>query len=79
LNQVPKENLAKIFEKGARLNREIAEKISTAVKERIFSQIPGSQPITSSLVESEIALPPENQSGAEFKKTRKDTYREPIK
>lgn len=40
LDQVPKENLAEILEKGVNLNREVAEKISTALKKRIFSQIP---------------------------------------
>jgi len=80
LNQVPKENLTKILEKGAGLNHEIAEKISVAVEEHIFSQIPAPQSIKSSLTEGEeVILPPEIQSDAELKKTRKDVYREPIK
>jgi len=67
-NQLPKENLTKVFEKGVGLSHETAEKISTAVKERIFSQISEPQAKKPSLTESEI----------EPKEKRKDAYREPI-
>ncbi len=77
-NQVPKENLAKIFEKGAGLNRIIAEKISFEVEERIFSQIPGPQPTKSSSAEPETMLPPETRPETESEERGKDVYREPI-
>jgi len=44
LNQVPKENLAEILEKGVNLDNKIAEKISNTIEKRIFSQIPEVQP-----------------------------------
>lgn len=79
LDQVPKENLPKILEKGAGLSRQVAEKISFAVKQRIFSQAPTTQPMKSPPpIESEVAPPPEAKPEIEKKEGEKDVYREPI-
>ena len=45
LDQVPKENLTEIFEKGVKLSHETAEKISLEVERQIFSQIPKPSPV----------------------------------
>lgn len=66
--QVPKENLPEILEKGAKLDSETARKISTELNQVIFSQIKETQPIKPSpLAPEEIERPP-----------KKDIYREPI-
>jgi hypothetical protein len=84
LDQVPKENLAEIFEKGVGLNREIAERISLEVNRRILSQVPEilkkeevPEPIPLPTT-PEATPPPEVQPEERPEKTRKDIYREPI-
>ena len=81
-DQVPKENLAKMLEKGAGLNPIIAEKVSFEAEEHIFSQVPESQPTEPSLTEPEnISIPdvkPETGSKTKTKKRGADSYREPI-
>ena len=75
-NQIPEENLAKVFEKGVGLSNKIAEKISAEVKERIFSQISGLQYKKSSTESGDIPSP-EDQLGAGSNR-RRDAYREPV-
>jgi len=77
-NEVPKENLATMFEKGAGLNPVIAEKISFDIEEYIFSQIPENQSIESSPVKPSPIIPTENSPRTEPKKKGVDSYREPI-
>jgi len=86
-NQVPKENLPEILEKGANLDYEIAERISIEIKRRILSQAPAilkkeeqlTQPAQPSLPSKpEVAPPPEVRPKVEPKETRKDIYREPL-
>jgi len=69
LDQVPKENLAEILEKGVKLNHETAEKISIEVKRLIFSRIQETQPTKPS--------PPATEKEKPEKPTKKDVYREP--
>lgn len=76
LDQVPKENLTEIFEKGAGLDHETAKKISEAIEERIFSQTPTSQSTKSFSDEPETILPPETRLRTGSKERRKDGYRE---
>jgi len=78
LNQVPKENLAKILGKGAGLNHEIAEKISAAVEEHIFSQIPEIEKKEEQLTQSVQPFPPVIEEKKPEEPLKKDTYREPI-
>lgn len=84
LDQVPKENLAEIFEKGAKIDSETARKISIEIKRLIFSQIPKTKPQKT----QPIKPPPatfEEEKLEETEKTekiekpsKKDFYREPI-
>lgn len=86
LNQVPKENLAEILEKGVNLPREVAEKIAVEINRQIFSKTPGilkkkevPQPVPSPppTVPEETPtpeIPPEEKP----KEVKKDIYREPI-
>lgn len=78
LNQVPKENLTKILEKGVELNREIAEKISAAVEERIFSHIPEIEKKEEQLSKSTQPFPPVTEEKKSEELPAEDTYREPI-
>ena len=86
LDQVPRENFAKILEKGVDLDRETAEKISIEINRRIFSQVPEllkAEEPTQSVppppeVKPEVAPSPEVKPEGEPKETRKDIYREPI-
>jgi len=78
LNQVPKENLAKILEKGAGLSSEIAEKISAAIEERIFSQIPEIEKKEEQLIQSTQPFSPITEEKKSEEPPKKDTYREPI-
>jgi len=87
LDQVPKENLTKIFEKGVGLDHETAKKISIGIKISIFSQIEEAKP-KETQEETQIEKDQLNQSTKpplfsikeDFKKSsKKDTYREPIK
>ena len=83
LNQVPKENLAAILEKGVNLNREIAEKISIEVNRQIFSQAPEilreeERPVPPAPPSPEVKPSPEIKPEVEPKEKRKDVYREPI-
>jgi len=86
-NQVPKENLTRILERGVNLPCEIAERISMEVNRRIFSQAPEvlkkeeqlTQPAQPSLPSKpEVAPPPEVKPKVEPKEARKDIYREPF-
>lgn len=70
LDQVPKENLAEILEKGVEIDSKTAEKISIEIKRLIFSQIPKTQPTKSPL--------PILEKEKSEKPSKKDTYREPI-
>jgi len=86
LDQVPRENFAKILEKGVDLDRETAEKISIEINRRIFAQVPEilkAEEPTQSVppppeVKPEVAPSPEVKPEGEPKETRKDIYREPI-
>jgi len=86
LNQVPKENFTEILEKGATLNRQTAERISTEINRSIFSQIPEilktAEPTLpaspSPEVKPEVEPPLEAKPEAEPKETRRDIYREPM-
>ena len=66
-DQIPKESLTKILEKGVGLSHEKAEKISAAVKESIFSQLSGLRDKKDPSTELEI----------ESRRKKRDTYREP--
>ena len=79
---MPKENLAKILERGVNLSPETAEKIFIEIKRRIFSQAPEmlkeepTQPSKPSPpVEPELGLPPEAKPEI---KPKRDIYREPL-
>lgn len=50
LDQIPKENLSEVLQKGVRLNREVAEKIAKTIKEEVFARI------------SEMSTEPETRS-----------------
>ena len=76
--QVPKENLATMFEKGVGLNPVIAEKISFDIEEYIFSQIPERQSAKVSSAKPETDLSSENLPEKRPEKERGDSYREPI-
>jgi len=78
LNQAPKENLAKILEKGVGLNHEIAEKISAGVEERIFSQIPEIEKKEEQLIQSTQSFSPVTEEKKSEEPPKKDTYRELI-
>jgi len=87
LNQVPKENLSEILEKGVDLNHETAKEISIEIKRRIFFQVPEvlkkEEQLTQSAQPSlpskpEVASPPEVRPEEKPKETRKDIYREPL-
>jgi len=78
LNQVPKENLAKILEKGAGLSSEIAEKISVGVEGRIFSQIPEIEKKEEQLTQSTRPFSSVTEEKKSEELPKKDTYREPI-
>jgi hypothetical protein len=82
LGQVPKENLTEIFEKGAGLDHETAEKISVMMEERIF---PPPQPSGTQLLKELIKKPPSTKPKVVLSpepppkaEEKKDTYREPI-
>ncbi|MBL7150854.1 hypothetical protein ISS86_02905 [Candidatus Microgenomates bacterium] len=68
LEQTPKENLAKILEKGVKLDTETAKKIHIEVNHFIFSQIKETKP-------KKTSSPP---SPLQSKGSAKDVYREPI-
>lgn len=72
LNQVPKENLVEILEKGVKLNHGTAEKIAIEIKRRIFSQISEIEK------EKKPTKLPEAKPDVKLRKARKDIYREPI-
>jgi len=87
LDQVPKENLTEILEKGANLDHETAKKISIEIKITIFSQIQGDQPKETQEGESQIKkdqLTPPIKSSLPLaekepkKPSKEDTYREPV-
>jgi len=78
LNQVPKENLSEILEKGVNLNPEVAEKISIEIKRRIFPQIPEIRP---GEIQPPKPFPPVTEKTEKEKPKappKKDVYREPI-
>jgi len=84
LNQVPKENLPEILEKGVDLNHETAEEISIEIKRRIFSQVPEvlkkEEPTQSTPPppdKPEVGPSPEVKPEIEPKEVRRDIYREP--
>lgn len=78
LNEVPKENLAEIFEKGVKINPETAQKISIEVKRLIFSQIEETQLEKVQLTQP--TKPSSSGAGEENpeRSSKKDVYREPI-
>jgi len=88
LDQVPKENLTEIFEKGVKLDHETAKKISIEIKLNIFSQIqkPRSKEIQKKegKIDEDRLTQPANPSLSATKKieseefSEKDTYQEPI-
>lgn len=83
LNQVPRENLPEILEKGVNLNREVAERVSLEVNRRIFSQASEvlkkeSQPLQPPPASPKIEPSPEIQPEEKPKEVKKDIYREPI-
>jgi hypothetical protein len=93
LEQVPKENLAEILEKGVEIDFETAEKISIEIKQLIFSQIPETQPKEiqkeedqieedeieeDELTQPEKPSPPVTEKEEPEKPSKKDVYREPV-
>lgn len=78
LNQIPKENLAKILEKGVKLNHETAEKISVAVKERIFSQISDIEKKEERTTQTAQIFPSKTEEEKTKEISKKDIYREMI-
>ncbi len=81
LNQVPKENLTEILEKGVNLSPEAAENVSTVIKQQIFSQIPGSKSEEPSPPPKPGVTPPPPKVKPEMeprKTSGRDAYREPV-
>jgi hypothetical protein len=78
LNQVPKENLAKVLEKGTGLNHETAEKISVEIKRRILSQIPEIEKKEEQPTQSAQPFSPVTEEKKSEEPPKKDTYREPV-
>ena len=79
LGQTPKENLARILEKGVKLDSEIARKIHVEVNRVIFSQIQETQPEKNHPVQPTKPSPPATEKEKPKKPSKKDVYREPIK
>lgn len=92
LDQIPKENLTEIVEKGVKLNHKTAGKISIEIKRLIFSQIPETQPKEIQKEEDQIEedkieedeptqpakpSPPATEKEKPEKPSKKDVYREP--
>ena len=82
LGQTPKENLAKILEKGVKLDSEIARKVHIEVNRLIFSRIQKIQP--GEIQKKRIQMEKDRIEKDEIEKksekpTKKDVYREPIK
>ena len=79
LGQTPKENLAKILEKGLKLDSETARKIRVEVDRLIFSQAQETQLKANHLIQPTKPSVPTTKKQKPEKPSSKDVYREPIK
>ena len=78
LGQIPKENLAKILEKGVKINPETAQKISIEINRLIFSRIKEIQSEETQLFQPTASSSPAPEEENPERPSKKDVYREPI-